>query len=132
MNYPRAIGIATAIWTLGVLVFLFAGYLIKSDNPELQANLSLALALLPLGWFGARYYYKKGSQTPGYRLAAIMVFTAVVLDAMITVPVFFLPIGVTYGVFFGGGEFWVLIAEYAGIVMWYDITRRRQIVSSDA
>ena len=59
MNYSRAIKTAVSIWGIGVLIFLIAGYLPISDDPELQANITLALAFIPLGWFGAKYYYKK-------------------------------------------------------------------------
>ena len=128
MNYLRAISTAVAVWIIGVHVFLVAIHLPISDDPELQANLALAIAFLPLAWFGAQYYYKTGSRTKGYQLAFIMALTAAVLDAIITVPLFFLPIGVTHSEFFGATGFWLLILEYTGIVILYDLIRRRKVM----
>ena len=127
MNYSRAIRTAVAVWMIGVLLFLIGNFIPLSNNPELQANLTLAIAFIPLGWFGAHYYYKKGATTPAYQLAGIMAFTAAFLDAIITVPIFFLPIGMTYSEFFGAPGFWLLMAEYIGIVLLYDHLRRRRL-----
>ena len=126
MNYKRAFKTAVSIWIIGVLLFILAAMLPLSNNPELQANITLALAFLPLGWYGAKYYYKKGSTTPGYQLAFILVFAAAFLDALITVPVFFFPMGLDHQAFFGAVEFWLLIAEYAGIVILYDYLNQKK------
>ncbi|PQB05869.1 DUF5367 family protein [Aureitalea marina] len=126
MNYKRALKTAVSIWVMGVLLFVIAAMLPLSDNPELQANISLALAFIPLGWYGAKYYYKKGSTTPVYQLAFLLVFVAALLDALITVPIFFFPMGVDHQTFFGAIEFWLLIAEYAGIVILYDYLNRKK------
>ncbi len=126
MNYSRAIKTAVSIWGIGVLIFLIAGYLPISDDPELQANITLALAFIPLGWFGAKYYYKKGVATPGYQLAVVMAVVAAFLDALITIPVFFIPIGMDHLTFFSAAGFWLLMAEYIGIVILYDYLNRKK------
>lgn len=125
MNYKRAIKTAIGIWIIGVLLFLIGSFVPLLDNPELQANLLLAVAFLPLGWLGARYYYKGGKQTSGVRLALVMVTVAVLMDAIITVPIFFLPRGITHAMFFGTIGFWLLILEYAAIVLLYAYFRRK-------
>ena len=76
MNYSRAIKTAVSVWIIGVLLFLLSSFLPLGNNPELQANLTLAIAFIPLGWFGARYYYQQGAQTPAYQLALVMAITA--------------------------------------------------------
>lgn len=125
MNYKRAIKTGAFIWVIGVSFFLLGSYLPIINDPELQANLILALAFIPLGWLGARYYYKRGDETPGYQLAFILVVIAALLDATLTVPIFLLPAGIDHTAFFGALGFWLLAVEYAGIVMLYDFQRRR-------
>ena len=126
MNYPRAIKTAVSIWGIGVLLFLVAALLPLTNDPELQANITLAIAFIPLGWFGAKYYYKQGATSAGYQLALVMALVAALLDALITVPVFFIPIGIDHFAFFGAAGFWILIAEYMGIVILYDYLRRKK------
>lgn len=128
MNYSRAFQVAVSIWILGVLFFITGNLLPLGMDPELQANLTLAIAFLPLGWFGARHYYKKGAQTPAYQLALVMAGTAALLDALITVPVFFIPNGMGYLEFFGALGFWLLMVEYIAIVLLYDLIRRRKML----
>lgn len=125
MNYKRAIKTGVILWVLGVFSFLLGSYLPLLNDPELMANLTLALAFVPLAWFGARYYYKDGERTPGYQLAILLVSIAALLDAIFTVPVFLMPLGVSHAAFFGAVGFWLLVAEYAGIVILYDFFKRR-------
>lgn len=128
MNYKRAIKTAAIIWVIGVIFFLIGSFLPLIIDPELQANLTLAIAFVPLAWFGTRYYYKGGDQTRGYQLAFVFVSMAALLDAIITVPIFMMPIGVGHAAFFGTLGFWLLVAEYAGIVIVYDFTRKRKSI----
>ena len=96
MNYPRAIKTAVSVWGIGVLLFLVAAFLPLTNDPELQANITLAIAFIPLGWLGAKYYCKQGATSAGYQLALVMALVAALLDALITVPVF-LPIIKAHG-----------------------------------
>lgn len=125
MNYSRAIKTSVSVWIIGVLLFLLSSFLPLSNNPELQANLTLAIAFIPLGWFGARYYYQHGAQTPAYQLALVMAITAALLDALITVPLFFMPNQIGYAEFFGATGFWLLMVEYIGIVLLYGLLKRQ-------
>ena len=127
MNYSRAIKTAVSVWIIGVVLFLLSSFLPLSGNPELQANLTLAIAFIPLGWFGAHYYYQRGTHTPAYQLALVMAITAALLDALITVPLFFMPNQIGYAEFFGALGFWLLMAEYTGIVMLYGLLKRQRI-----
>lgn len=126
MNYSRAIKTSVSVWTIGVLLFLLGSFFPLGNNPELQANLTLAIAFIPLGWFGARYYYKQGTPTPAYQLALVMALTAVLLDALITVPIFFIPNQIGHAEFFGAIGFWLLMVEYTGIVLLYGLFQRKR------
>ena len=126
MNYSRAIRTGVSIWMIGVTLFTIATLLPISNDPEMQGNLTLALSFIPLAWFGSRYYFKREPQSKGYQLALVLAIVAIVLDAIITVPLFFLPHGVGYADFFGAPGFWFLMAELTGIVVLYDYLRRRR------
>ncbi|MCW5518898.1 DUF5367 family protein [Aureitalea sp. L0-47] len=128
MNYTRAIRTGVAIWMIGVTLFTIATLLPISNDPELQGNLTLAISFLPLAWFGSRYYFKSEPQTQGYQLALVLAVIAIVLDALITVPLFFLPHGIGYVDFFGAPGFWILMVEYTGVVLLYDYLRRRRSI----
>lgn len=126
MNYTRAIRTGVAIWMIGVTLFTIATLIPISNDPELQGNLTLAISFIPLAWFGSRYYFKTEPQTKGFQLALIMGTIAIVLDAIITVPVLFMPHGGTYKAFFGAPGFWFLMLEYIGVILLYDFLRRRK------
>ena len=119
MKTIRAILTGTIIWILGVGVFVTSFYIPLIENLELQSNLALALTLIPLGWMGAKNYHAKYPNSSGFRLAAIMVGTAVLLDALVTVPVLIIPVGGNYGSFFGSASFWLIALEYFTVVMLY-------------
>lgn len=130
MNYSRAFQAAVSVWIMGVLFFLIGSLLPLGMNPELQANLTLAIVFLPLGWLGARHYYKHGAQTPAYQLALFMAAVAAFLDAIITVPLFFIPNGLGHLEFFGALGFWLLMVEYVGIVLLYAYMRKRKALQT--
>ena len=127
MKTIRAILTGTIVWILGVGVFISSFYIPLIDNLELQSNLALAISLIPLGWLGAKNYYAKYPNTSGIRLSAIMVGTAVLLDALITVPVLIIPVGGSYGSFFGSSSFWLIALEYFLVVLLYSYFHLRSI-----
>jgi hypothetical protein len=126
MYYTRAIRTGVTIWMIGVTLFTIATLLPISNDYEMQGDLTLAVSFIPLAWFGSRYYFKSEPQSKGYQLALALAIIAVVLDAMITVPLFFLPHGIGYADFFGAPGFWFLMVEYTGVVILYDYLRRRR------
>lgn len=125
MNYSRAIKTSVSVWIIGVLLFLLGSFFPLGNDPELKANLTLAIAFIPLGWYGAPYHYKQGARTPAYQLALTMALTAALLDALITVPIFFIPNQIGYAEFFGAIGFWLLMVEYTGIVLLYGLFQRK-------
>ena len=77
--------------------------------------------LMPLVWFGTKYYYKKDNKTHGYWVGQTMLLTAAALDALITVPVFIIPMGGSYYSFFTALEFWIIAFEFLTVatLYWY-------------
>jgi len=56
----------------------------------------------------ALFYYKKGIKLHGLLLGMIMSLTALVLDALITVPFIEIPNGRSYYSFFSSSVLWIL------------------------
>ena len=57
---------------------------------------------------GAYFYYKNGAKTNGLTLGIVMSFTALILDALITVPYVEIPNGRSYQSFFLSPFLWLL------------------------
>ena len=85
----------------------------------MQANLVLAIAIIPAAMLGARFYYRRGLTTNGFVLGTSMFLIAMVLDALITVPVFIIPAGGDYITFFTDPGFWMIGLEYVLAVAAY-------------
>jgi hypothetical protein len=124
INLKRAIIAAVIVWVL-VMIFYIASFSMHIlGNAALQANIMISLALIPCAKAGASFYYRKRARTNGLLLGAIMVFIAIVLDSLITVPVFIIPEGGSHLTFFSDQGFWVLAFEYFLIVVIYSITKK--------
>ena len=118
MSKIRAIIVGGFIWILGSS-FYAASYLFPLlEDLELQANLVLALAIIPNACLGVRIYYKAANMH-GLTVGAIVVLTAILLDVIITVPYLILPQGGTYQSFFGAPAFWLITLEYFLVVALY-------------
>ncbi len=119
MSKVRAVIVGSFVWILGAS-FYSASYVFPFlEDLELQANLVLAIASIPNAWLGASLYYKKKTNLHGLTVGAIVVLTAMLLDAIITVPYVLLPNGGSYQTFFGAPAFWLIAAEYLLIVFVY-------------
>ena len=98
-------------WTTGVAFFLASFSVPVMSDAELQANIVLFIVVPPLAVLGAWVYYRGGSSTPGYALGVLMFAVGGTMDALITVPVFMLPTGVTYVEFYSDPKFWLVGLE---------------------
>jgi len=110
-------------YTLGVSAFIGSFFVPVMSDPEAQANLVLAIAIIPAAIFGAYLYYQKGHQTNGFILGAAMFFITIILDASITVPLFVIPAGGDHISFFTDPGFWFIGLEYilAVAIYWWAI-----------
>lgn len=119
VNLKHAALSAAIIWTLGVTSFVASYYFPVMSNLDEQANWVLSIALIPVAAFGAYLYYRKGHKTNGFALGAFMFLIAMVLDALITVPFLIMPYGGNHITFFTDQGFWLIAAEYVGVVVMY-------------
>ncbi len=121
MNIKRAILAAAITWTLGATAYIGSYFFTLMDDPEMQANAILAIALVPSAILGARFYYKKGARTNGFKSGILMFLIAMGLDALITIPLFIIPEGGSHLSFFGDPGFWVIGLEYILVVGIYSV-----------
>ncbi|MEP2026607.1 MAG: DUF5367 family protein [Reichenbachiella sp.] len=119
MNTLKSILIGALIWAVGASAYTASYFNTILENPEMQANIILAITLIPVAWFGASLYFKKESNKYGIQVAISMVITAVLLDALITVPFLVMPYGGTYYSFFTSPAFWLIAVEYLMIIAIY-------------
>ncbi|GJM27513.1 MAG: hypothetical protein DHS20C17_01480 [Cyclobacteriaceae bacterium] len=119
INIKSAIISASIVWTLAVIAFV-ASYLVPiMSDPDLQANWVLSIALIPSALIGAHIYYRKGHKTNGFVLGVFMFLVAMLLDALITVPVLIMPHGGNHISFFTDPGFWLIGVELVSVVAAY-------------
>ncbi|GAB1308575.1 hypothetical protein KH5_12580 [Urechidicola sp. KH5] len=88
------------------------------ENTELQSNIVLVLAIVPCASIGTYLFYKKSFIKPSV-LALIFIGVSIVLDALVTVPMFIIPNGGSFSEFFGDAIFYTLVVEFYFIVLYY-------------
>jgi hypothetical protein len=121
MKIKRLIVLGIFIWSMGILLYSLSFYLPILEDREMQANIVLFLAVIPLVWFGCRFYYKSNRQTHGYLVGQALLLIAVVLDTLITVPFFVIPNGGSHYNFFTDLGFWIIAIEFlvVAVLYWY-------------
>ena len=115
----KAILVGAIIWAFGASIYSASYFIPFLEDLELQANIVLAIGLIPIAWFGASIYFKKGQRSPGIKVGVIMVLTAAALDAIITLPFLIIPYGGTYLDFFTAPAFWLIAMEYLFVIVLY-------------
>ena len=119
MKITRTLGFGLLIWVIGVMLYALSFYVPILENAEQQANLWLSIVIIPVVWFGAKLYYKKGVKTNGILVGAVFFLIAGILDALITVPFTVLPYGGTYADFFINFGFWFIGLEFIATTSLY-------------
>ena len=130
LNFKRVALAGLLAYVLGVTAFLTSFLVPVMDDSELQANLVLAVAIIPAAIVGARYYSKKDSRTPGVFVGLGMFIMTMALDAAITVPVFVIPAGGDYISFFTDPGFWLIAILYVTAVTLYIGLRRKSTLAN--
>ncbi|WP_222981504.1 DUF5367 family protein [Flagellimonas meishanensis] len=121
MKIVRAIGIGTVIWALGVSFYSLSFLISILEDAQQQANLALFVIVMPLVWFGSKFYYKKDNRTHGYWIGQTFFLVAATLDALITVPFLVIPNGGNHYDFFTDMGFWLIGLEFIATttLYWY-------------
>ncbi|MEM9363487.1 MAG: DUF5367 family protein [Bacteroidota bacterium] len=119
MKTFRTIGIGTLIWILGVSLYTLSFYVPMMENLELQANLVLFVAVIPLVWMGCKLYYRNHREAHGLLLGLTFFGISALLDVLITVPYLVVPNGGSYESFFIDINFWMIGLEFILVSVFY-------------
>lgn len=130
MNIKRAFFASIIIWVLGVSAYIGSSFIILLEDPTLQANLVLLIALIPSAMIGANFYFRKATAANGWKLGMVMFGFTILFDAAITVPVFIIPEGGSYITFFTDPGFWLIGVVYVGVIGLYNIIRKKYFIQS--
>jgi hypothetical protein len=109
MKHVRAIFIGAMVW-----VFIFTSFAILGFVPSIKDSITLqaiiiCILIVPFALFGASIFYKNGNKENGMTIGIIMTLTALILDAMITVPFIEIPKGGSYQSFYSFPPLWLLV-----------------------
>ncbi|MBY0425990.1 MAG: DUF5367 domain-containing protein [Cytophagales bacterium] len=109
MKNFRAILTGGLVW-----VFIFISFTILDIIPTIKDSMNLqalivGVLIIPFALFGASIYYKNGNNNNGFVLGIKMVVTALLLDALITVPFVVIPTGGSYQSFYAFPLLWLLV-----------------------
>ncbi|MEQ8927393.1 MAG: DUF5367 family protein [Fulvivirga sp.] len=110
---------SVVVYIIGITAFVGSYFVEILDNADQQANYVLMMVIIPAALIGAHLYYRRGYKTNGFELGILMFMGAMILDALITVPVFIIPNGGDYLAFFGDPGFWLIAVEYISVVAAY-------------
>jgi hypothetical protein len=100
MKLLRGILIGALLWVLIFVewsIIIFTPILKDLGNYQYIVHY---LILIPIVIFGANYYYKSKDKVNGFLLGAVMLITGMILDAIVTVPLFTIPQGTVHMEFF--------------------------------
>lgn len=112
----RLIVASFALWFFGALIYFIS---LTLGLTMFQADIVLAVTAIPLTLGSTHWYYRKTSGPAGHWFGILLLLMAILLDALITVPLFILPDGGSYGEFFGAPMFWVISTVIAATATLY-------------
>ena len=119
MKKVRAILVGALVWFFIFVAFAGINFIAVLKNSLDQKSLIIGFLIVPFTVFGAWIYYKNGNRENGYIVGLIMVLTALILDALITVPLSEIPNGRGYQSFFSYPLLWLLAAVNFATVVFY-------------
>lgn len=100
MKILRAILSGLITWTLIFVLWSVMIFTPVLKDMEILQYLIHYAVLIPIVMLGASYYYKSMDKMNGFVLGLTMLVVGMILDAIITVPLFTKPQGVGYAEFF--------------------------------
>lgn len=122
MKTIRAILIGVGVWFFAVAFYTLSFQFPILEDPGQQANTVLFTVVMPLVWLGCHFYYRKDKSTHGFKVGQVLLITAAILDALITVPLFVIPQGGSHFTFFTDPGFWIIATEMIAIAVLYYYT----------
>jgi len=86
------------------------------------------IAIIPCACIGSYLFYKKSYLKPS-ALALTFIGVSVLLDALITVPLYIIPDGGSYSAFFGDAMFYILVVEFYFVVFYFGAYLTKKVSS---
>lgn len=130
LNLKYAFLSGLVVYIIGINFFLCSYYITLLEDVELQSNIILAIVIIPAAMLGARFYYHKVQKSNGLHLGIAMFGIAAILDAVITVPIFFIPAGGNHYQFFTNPWFWYIALEYVLTVVIYSQLQNAKLTTT--
>lgn len=119
MNIFRAIIAGAIVWAFVISTFVLLGFLPSvKDSLNLQGTI-VGVLIVPFASLGAFLYYRNGNRDKGLPVSILMVATALLLDALVTVPFVEIPNGGSYQSFYSSPVLWILVAINVATVFLY-------------
>lgn len=112
MKTLRAILLGALVW-----LFIFVEISITMIGLKLTQLVVWAIhyiVLIPIGIFCVWLYYKSGDKLNGFALGLVMLITGIVLDLIVTVPLFILPQGGGYSTYFSN---YYMLAGFVELIL---------------
>jgi len=97
---------------------------ILKDSVPLQYIIH-SIVLIAWGLIGAHLYYKSKDKINGFVLGFVFLIVGIILDMIITMPLFIIPQGRSYADFFLDWKMWIGYIELIFIVGIYDLFRKK-------
>ena len=108
MNWGRAILSGTIAWICVVITFYILENISFVQKSPIVLAIIASFTIVFYAWFAALFYYKKAEKKTGLKTGIVITATALILDALITVPFIEIPKGSSYQAFFSNPLLWIL------------------------
>lgn len=123
MNYLRAVLSGIMLWICVAVTFYILEHTpIIKDSLNIQTVI-ICLFIIFYSAIGASFHYKKAISISGFQVGVIMSLTAILLDALLFVPLVEIPKGNTYQDFFSNPLVWILAILNIATVYFYSKTK---------
>ena len=119
MKTIQIMAVGTFVWFLVFCSFILLGLIAGIKDSQTQQGLVVGTFIILFSYLGAHLYYKKGDTTNGLIVGIIMTTTALVLDAIITVPYIMGTTGDGYYSFYSNPLLWILASLNIAVIYFY-------------
>ena len=128
MKTGRAILSGALIWLLVLILFGVMDSVPATSQSQLLQGAIVCVLIIPFSLFGANIYYKTGDRSNGLSVGFVMAGTALLLDALVTVPLIEQPYhGIDHVQFFTNPLLFIIVIEVV-LVIWLYYKMRIQRV----
>jgi len=110
MSLFRTITAGFFIWGCVFIAFAFLNIIPLIKDSQVAQSIIMAILTVPFAYLAAVFFYKGSGKANGLKVGALMALTALVLDALITVPLVEIPNGRSFYDFFTHPLLWGLVA----------------------